>query len=382
MKCPCFKRFRVLLAALIMCVQTVVPQVDENQILTFDKHNGPVYALAINPDDSIVASAAEDRLIYLWDKNTGKILKTYKGYHNPVKYLEFSSDGRYLLSAAATRIRIWDLTNDTWRDYPGNVTHVWNVTFNRDASRFLSTSLSAGFNLWDREEAEVLHTFEGHARSTLAVAWSPDNKWIASGSGDRTIRIWDASTQETVHTISAHGDNIYSLDFSPDNKLLASASMDKNIKIWYVETGRIFKLLAGHEYAVVYVRFSPDGNYLVSASYDRTVKLWEVATGECIYTFIDQKDAIYAADFSPDGRQILSCSNDGTVLIYGMSPRFIAEHYFFEELKKELDDSGLLESRQKGESREEYQLRLEKAARLRKELYEKYYRIYFRDRGD
>ena len=329
----------VFIVAMMLPFSIASAQPDESHVLTFKKHKGPVYALALNPDGTRIATSAEDKLIYLWDVSTGEIQKTYEGHLHPAKYLEFSSDGRYLISAAATEIRIWDLTNDTWRDYKKHVTHVYNVTFNMDASRFLSASLKTKFNLWDREERDVIHEFEGHSKSALVVAWSPDNKWIASGSGDQSIRIWDASSMETIHNISAHGGNIYSLNFSPDNKLLASASMDENIKLWDVATGKIHKLLTGHEYAVVFVRFSPDGKYLVSASYDRTVKLWEVATGKCIYTFVDQEDAIYAADFTPDGKHIITCSNDGTAMIYEMSPRFTAEYYYFNEMENEMPGS-------------------------------------------
>ena len=276
----------------ILSPHICVAQPDESLVLTFTGHKGPGYALAVNPDGRTAATAAEDRLIHLWDISTGEILKTYAGHLHPPKYLSFSSDGRYLLSAAATEIKVWDLTNDSRRDYKKHVTHVYNVVFNRDASRFLSTSLKSKFNEWDREEGSVIHSFEGHARSTLVATYSPDNRWIASGSGDQSIRVWDAETRETVHHISAHGGNIYSLHFSPDNKLLASASMDENIKLWDVATGKIHKLMEGHEYAVVFIRFSPDGKLLVSASYDKTVKLWEATTGNCIYTFIDQDDAI------------------------------------------------------------------------------------------
>jgi WD40 repeat protein len=378
-------KFSLLLLAVQFLVfhgiQTLHAQSDESHVLTFKEHKGPVYSIAVKPDGSMVASSAEDRLIHLWDISSGEIRKTYEGHRNPVKYMEFSSDGRYLISAAATEIRIWDLTKDTWKDYRKHVTHVYNVTFNKDASQFLSTSLKTKFNLWDREENEVIHEFEGHTRSALVAAWSPDEQWIASGSGDQSIRIWDASKRETIHSISAHGGNIYSLHFSPDSRLLASASMDENIKIWDVATGKIHKLLQGHEYAVVFVRFSPDGKYLISASYDKTVKLWELATGNCVYTFVDQNDAIYAADFTPDGKHVISCSNDGTVMIYEMSPRFFAEYYYFNELENDLEESGLQGKRRKGENKDDFNLRIDSLSLIKHELYLKYHLKHVEDLG-
>ena len=120
----------VFIVAMMLPFSIASAQPDESHVLTFKKHKGPVYALALNPDGTRIATSAEDKLIYLWDVSTGEIQKTYEGHLHPAKYLEFSSDGRYLISAAATEIRIWDLTNDTWRDYKKHVTHVYNVTFN------------------------------------------------------------------------------------------------------------------------------------------------------------------------------------------------------------------------------------------------------------
>ncbi len=228
-------------------------QEDESLVLTFKKHKGPVFAIAISPDSKTIASSGEDGMIHLWDKNNGEIFSTLEGCRLPVKYLTFSGDGRYLLGAGGTEIRIWDLQDGTWKNYNKHVTHVYNLDFNKDATQFLSTSLKNSFYLWDREEGTVTHTFEAHSKTALAAAYSPDNQWIASGSLDQTVIIWDAGKRTPVHTMSAHGGNIFSLDFSPDSKLLASCSMDENIKIWDVGSGRIHKLLTGHNYAVVSV---------------------------------------------------------------------------------------------------------------------------------
>ncbi|HEC45161.1 MAG TPA: WD40 repeat domain-containing protein [Bacteroides sp.] len=372
------KRF-LILSSILACMVSpskLEAQADEDLLLTFKGHKGPVYSLAVHPDGSTIATGAEDLLIHLWDPVSGEILKTLEGHAKPVKYLCFSNDGRYLLSAGSTDIRIWDLEEGGYKKYVKHVTHVYNVNFNSDASRFLSTSLKPKFIEWDRKERQVINEYELHDRSCLVADYSPDNTKIASGSLDRTIKITDAETGEIIHSISAHGENILSLDFSPNGTLLASASMDKNIKLWNVETGKIHKLLGGHAHAVVYVRFSPDGRYLLSASYDKTAKLWELSTGNCVYTFVDHTDGLYAADFFPDSKKLATCSNDETVKIYKISQRFFAEYYYFTDLQNDMQESGLFEERRKGEKKDEYKQRQEKASKFRKELHEKYYRMH------
>src|SRR2546421_642469 len=68
--------------------------------------------------------------------------------------------------------------------------------------------------------------------------------------------------------------------FSRDDKLLASGSTDKTVKLWDAETGKELRSLAGHSARVMSVAFSPDGKRLASAGHDGTVRIWDAASGE------------------------------------------------------------------------------------------------------
>jgi ribosome assembly protein 4 len=80
-------------------------------------------------------------------------------------------------------------------------------------------------------------TLEGHTEAVLSVAFSPDGKSLASGSGDTTVRIWDLTTETPVHTCEGHKHWVLFVSFSPDCKKIASGGMDHNILIWNAETG-------------------------------------------------------------------------------------------------------------------------------------------------
>jgi len=118
-------------------------------------------------------------------------------------------------------------------------------------------------------------TLRGHRRYVGSVTFSPDGKFLASGSGDWTVKVWEVGSWREVATLKGHGDDVRSVAFSPDGKFLASGSSDNTVKVWEVGSWREVATL-GHGDSVLLVTFSPDGKFLASGSADKTVKIWEV----------------------------------------------------------------------------------------------------------
>ncbi|MCH93575.1 notchless-like protein, partial [Trifolium medium] len=77
-----------------------------------------------------------------------------------------------------------------------------------------------------------------HKDAVLAVAFSPDGKQLASGSGDTTVRFWDITTQTPLYTCTGHKDWVLSIAWSPDGKYLASGSRTGELICWDPQTGK------------------------------------------------------------------------------------------------------------------------------------------------
>jgi WD40 repeat protein len=78
----------------------------------------------------------------------------------------------------------------------------------------------------------LLYTYKGHSLDAYAVAWSPDGKRIASGSGDSTVQVWDAVDGGNVLTYKGHSASVWSAAWSPDGKRIASGSSDSTVQVW------------------------------------------------------------------------------------------------------------------------------------------------------
>jgi serine/threonine protein kinase len=156
----------------------------------------------------------------------------------------------------------------------------------------------------------------GHTSSVLSVAFSPDGKMLASGSGDKTIKLWNAQTGALTQTLTGHTEAIWQVRFSPDGKTLASASDDKTVKLWDAQTGALKQTLTGHSEQVNSVAYSPDGKTLASGSRDKTIKLWDAQTGALKQTLTGHGDQVKSVAFSPDGKTLASGSIDATIKLW------------------------------------------------------------------
>ena len=185
---------------------------------------------------------------------------------------------------------------------------VRSVAFSPDDKKIASGSSDHTVKLWDRN-GKLLATLEGHSDRVNSVAFSSNGNALASGSEDGTIRLWDHSQGTFLATLEGHSKGINSVAFSPDGSILASASKDDTIKLWD-HNGNLLTTLDGHGEGVNSVTFSPDGNTLASTGWDSkftslngTIKLWE-RNGTLLTTF--QESALMSVVFSPDGNVIAS----------------------------------------------------------------------------
>src|SRR5262249_19229595 len=124
----------------------------------------------------------------------------------------------------------------------------------------------------------------GHEKPVNAVTFSPDGRWLATGSADSILSIWDAGTgQPGPQQRGLRGLDITSVAFAPDSTRLAPASKDGNGRVWDTASGQeLGKYYSGGMAFVYGVAFSPDGRWLATACGSRPARIWDVASKKIV----------------------------------------------------------------------------------------------------
>jgi eukaryotic-like serine/threonine-protein kinase len=172
------------------------------------------------------------------------------------------------------------------------------------------------YHLWRQYQGEQSR-LRGHEGAVTAVAFSPDDRLIASGSADKKVKLWDAATGKEVRTLDGHTAHVTSLAFSPDGRRLVSAGADRTVRLWDTVTGKQLHCFEGHQGTVTSVAFSPDGRHVASGSEDKTVRVWDADTSLLAFEFKEHLNPVRSVAFSPDGKQVGSVSQgsrgDGSI---------------------------------------------------------------------
>jgi serine/threonine protein kinase len=198
----------------------------------------------------------------------------------------------------------------------GHSDSVQSVVYSPDGRYLASGSGDKTIKIWEVATGKQLRTLTGHSDTVSSLVYSPDGRYLASGSNDKTIKILEVATGKQLRTLTGHYGEVYSVVYSPDGRYLASGSWDKTIKIWDVVTGKQLRTLTGHSSPVLSVVYSPDGRYLASGNGDKTIKIWEVATGKQLRTLTGHSKVVWSVVYSPDGRYLASGSWDKTIKIW------------------------------------------------------------------
>ena len=255
-------------------------QVSSKKCAEWVAHSGWVRGLAFVPKQPLLVTGGEDSRLTLWR----------------LAHLQTQADVQVE--------QVWQIEEDSW-------SHAVAVS---ETGEVIASGGDNKITLYRTYTGEPIGHLYHHPNPAIKPTYPSDQAVTVSGP-------------KSDLTAFAHHHRVRALAFSPDNKWLASCGDDYKIRLWQVQslltashTPHLESLepkrLAGHSGWVHSVAFSADGKWLVSGSEDKTLRVWEVGSGKCINTLQRPSDRIRAVAVSPDGQFLASGGDDSQVMLW------------------------------------------------------------------
>jgi len=289
-------------------------------VCKLEGHTDIVTNVSFSPDGRMLASGSEDNTICIWDTNTWECKMVLKGHNRFVLSTAFSPDSQFLVSGSLDgTIRFWEMEEGQCLcALKGHTDRVNTVLFNPEGQLVISSSDDATIRIWELFGDEPRSVSCDDVRCYRDSNISSDGTLSAEIVGYSTICVRDKKSGLILREGNGHTDDVCCVIFSPNDKYIASASLDKTVRIWDANTLECIRVLRGHTTAVMDVSFSPDSKHVVSTSPDNTIRVWEVSTGRCLFVIENKYKS--GASFTTDGSRIVSNFSDDSVDIWEFSP--------------------------------------------------------------
>ncbi|XP_020253319.1 autophagy-related protein 16 isoform X1 [Asparagus officinalis] len=243
-------------------------------------HAGGCGSLKFEPTSHKLITGGQDRLVNIWDSNTGTLTSTLHGCLGSILDLAITHDNKSVIAASSSNQLI----------------------------------------VWDSGSGRIRHTLTGHQNKVCAVdASKASSRSIVSASSDHTIKVWDLHKGFCINTIIS-ASNCNAVCYSIDGVTIFSAHVDGNLRLWDSRTGQLITEVAAHSQAVTSVNISRSGNFVLTSGRDNLHNLFDVRSLEVCGTFRASGNRVASnwsrSCISPDENYVAAGSADGAVYVW------------------------------------------------------------------
>jgi WD40 repeat protein/tRNA A-37 threonylcarbamoyl transferase component Bud32 len=260
-------------------------------------------SVAFAPDGKKLYASDQKGRVYEWHLPSGKPGESFQAFDDGVGQIAVSPDGRLLAASGRHGGAVFDLATKKVRFQPPRDEGSTGVAFAHRIPLF-ATIRGESVELYDYTQLEpIARRLEGHAKRVEQVAFSPDDRLIATTSRDGTVRLWNSATCTLERVYSGHSGFVWSCAFWRNGRTLATAGSDGTVRIWDCTAPSDRTPIQTSEQLGTTLAFTRDNTRLVAVEGGH-IRFWNVATRMPDRSIV-----------TPEGVACLAVSRDGRWLV-------------------------------------------------------------------
>jgi WD40 repeat protein len=282
---------------------------------TLRGHGDTVVSLAWSPDSRRLITGGNDRWWRIWDVATGSA-NPGNEVGGPVTAVTFRPDGDAVAIATGAQASVWETTHGVpLGQLQGHGGAVTGLDFSRDGRLLLTSSTDGTARVWNLATKTTLTELRGNSGAVSSAVFSPDSRFVLTASDDSAARIWDVDTGLALWT---HQGTVTDAQFALGGKVVATGGLDGEVVASDARTGAVISgQLPGPDAGAVHsIRFSRGGKLLAVATDDPALIVRYAGNGRQITRLKHNQSSVVQAVFNPKGTELAVADANGAAGIF------------------------------------------------------------------
>ena len=288
-------------------------------------HYDEIYAVSISHDDRLFATAGKDNSILIWEVRTNRQIRQLSGHDKAVAQVRFSPDDKKILSVGYDGVaKVWDINTGaliaTLRD---TTDVIRSGVYSDDGSLIITGGHKTNAIVWNSETYELNAYLKADPptcyQCTPDLDITNDNRYLITGSADRTTMVWDLKKKEVIKKIKLNSGSCSSCNtyhaFNSFNSTIVKADYGGDIFLLNSKDYEVQKKLS-NEQDYRKIEVSPNGRFIIALTdYRGKIRVIDISTGKEAFT-IEEKQGINDFEVSHDGKFIIAVGDDQLPKMY------------------------------------------------------------------
>ncbi|XP_031280863.1 WD repeat-containing protein 3 [Pistacia vera] len=245
------------------------------------------------------------------------------GHRSDVRSLTLSSDNTLLMSTSHNAVKIWNPSTGSCLRTIDSGYGLCGLIVPNNKYAFVGTK-SGTIEIIDIGSGTCIEVVEAHGGSIQWIASIPNEDCFVTGSADHDIKFWEYQFKQkpgqdskplllsNLRTTKMN-DDVLAVAVSPDAKYIAAALLDCTVKVFFMDSLKFFISLYGHKLPVLCMDISSDGDLIVTGSADKNLKIWGLDFGDCHKSIFAHADSVMAVQFVRNTHYMFSVGKDRLV---------------------------------------------------------------------